>query len=52
MNNIEMHHQKKIGGQQEDKIPKNNKIGSQNLTADYFYQLAVMLLNRIGEPFD
>lgn len=41
----------KIGGQQEDKIPKYNKIGSQNLTADYFYQLDLMPLNRIAEPF-
>ena len=41
----------KIGGQQEDKTPKNNKIGSQTLTADYFYKLAEMLLNRIVEPF-
>ncbi len=51
MNNIEMHPQKirrTTGGQN----PKNNKIGSQNLTADYFYQFAEMLLNRIGEPFD
>ena len=42
----------KIGGQQEDKTPKNNKIGSHILTADCFYQFAEMLLNRIAEPFN